>query len=233
MSSSPTDQQLANISLLRAFAFLRTQQYDAALRDLEFLTSLESGPSDKALYYKSQVLYNIQRFGESYLTEKLLCDTFPEHFAAKGKLRRVIARFLEQQRARYQFKQMRHEASQRRPPLLDRATYSRYVIVKDTGDHRGRGLFTTAPIKAGDLLLCEKAFEYAFYDANDKTKPISVTIDTATGKIVKGTQVELIKNIVQKVFSNPSLIPCLTNLYHSSYTPVNVTKVDARPVVDR
>lgn len=217
--------------LFRAVAFLRTDQFDASLRDLEILTS-QTEPLEKALYHKSQVLYQLHMFAHSYYTGKLLCDKLPDHVSTSGKLERVVARCFEQRRARYQFKQLQEEASQRRPPLLDRATYSRFVKVKDSEDCRGRGLFTTEAVKAGDLLFCEKAFAYAFHDTKVNDKPLSVLINRETEKMVKGTQVELIRMIVQKVYKNPSLLPTLTDLYHGSYESVDVTEVDGRPVVD-
>ncbi len=48
---------------------------------------------------------------------------------------------------------------------VDCATYSGPVEVRESLPGRGRGLFTTRKVTAGEL-LCEKAFEYASAGAN-------------------------------------------------------------------
>lgn len=47
-----------------------------------------------------------------------------------------------------------------------------------------------------------------------------------------GSQAELIALIAQKLYKNPSLMSTFTDLYHGSYTSVDVSKVDSIPVVD-
>lgn len=47
-----------------------------------------------------------------------------------------------------------------------------------------------------------------------------------------GTQAELISLIAQKLYKNPSLMSTFTDLYHGSYTPVDVSEVDGIPIVD-
>jgi hypothetical protein len=59
----------------------------------------------------------------------------------------------------YDFETISKEVSKVRPPHLDHATFVGLVEVK-TSPGRGRGLFTTKAVKAGELLLCEKAFAH-------------------------------------------------------------------------
>lgn len=47
-----------------------------------------------------------------------------------------------------------------------------------------------------------------------------------------GTQVDLIKTVVQKVYHNPSLLSTLTDLYHGDYKGLDTTAVDGMPAVD-
>jgi hypothetical protein len=49
---------------------------------------------------------------------------------------------------------MHTQAHKLRPPCLNHATYVGPVSIKAAGS-RGRGLFTTKEVKAGDLLLVE------------------------------------------------------------------------------
>jgi hypothetical protein len=52
-------------------------------------------------------------------------------------------------------------ASQLRPPKIDSASFTGPIEIRDSPS-RGKGLFTTKQVKAGDLLLCEKEFSYCF-----------------------------------------------------------------------
>lgn len=171
-------------------------------------------PTEKALFRKGRVLYEMQRFRESCESFKLVVTKYPHNMGAKREFSRVIDRLAEQEKGRYNFKQMQNEAAKMRPPILDHATYIGPVCIKSTKT-RGRGLFTTEEVKAGDLLLCEKAFSYACDAKRD---------------IV--TQGKFLAQTVHKLFRNPSLIPVISNFHHGSYKSVDVTHVDGVPVVD-
>ena len=47
-----------------------------------------------------------------------------------------------------------------------------------------------------------------------------------------GTQADLIKLIVQKLYRNPSVASAFTTLYHGNYEGVTTSAVDAEPTVD-
>lgn len=126
---------------------------------------------------------------------------------------------------------MQLEAQRVRPPRLDYATYSGPVSIRSAGS-RGRGLFTTAAVKAGDLLLCEKAFAYGYFDEKHHGGEMSLLINPVTNVMTVGKQTELIGLMVQKMHANPSLLPVIADLYHGSYDAVDTTLVDGAPVVD-
>ena len=187
--------------------------------------------SEKALFRKSQALYYLQRFQESCEVHTLLRKAYPDNTAAKGEFDRATARLAEKQRGEYPFGRLQREVKKYRPPHLDRATYVGPVSVRDTKS-RGRGLFTTEAVRAGDLLFCEKAFAHAFYEETDNSSNTSLLINSETQKMTIGTQAELISLIAQKLYKNPSLVSTFADLYHGSYTPVEVSEVDGIPVVD-
>lgn len=125
---------------------------------------------------------------------------------------------------------MHAAANKLRPPLLDHATYIGPVVVKEASSY-GRGLFTTKDVKAGDLLLCEKAFGYAFADPEHK-RYVTMVINMGTNQQWFGTQTELIRAIAQKMYSNPSLASAITDLHAGAYESADVAEVDGKPVVD-
>ncbi|KAL4920601.1 hypothetical protein BDW62DRAFT_176862, partial [Aspergillus aurantiobrunneus] len=230
LRSSPTAGEALTIKLNRALAFLRSHQFGAALHDLD--TGLpDTKSSEKALFRKSQALYYLQNFQESCETHQILSKEYPENTIAKSESSRASARLAEQQGGIYQFKRLQREAQQRKPPLLDHATYVGPVAVRPT-ESRGRGLFTTHAVQAGDLLFCEKAFAHALHDSKDPAKSLAILINAQTDTMTMGTQADVIALIAQKLYKNPSLLSTFTDLYHGSYKPVTVSEVDGTPVVD-
>ncbi|KAK2789309.1 hypothetical protein FQN53_002151 [Emmonsiellopsis sp. PD_33] len=230
LDCSPTTDETRTIKLNRALTYLRTHRFEAALGDLKTVVSPGDKPSEKALFREAQALYHLHRFRESCNVHKVLSQEYPENTLAKSEFKRAIARLAEQEEGKYQFSQMQREAKKRHPPHLDHATYIGPVCVKPT-ESRGRGLFTTKAVKAGDLLFCEKAFTHAFQDPDNK-KGLSLLINAQTNSAKMGTQAELIELTVQKLSKNPSLLPTIADLYHGSYKPVDTLEVDSIPVVD-
>ncbi|KAL4899287.1 hypothetical protein BDW74DRAFT_183819 [Aspergillus multicolor] len=202
LEASPSADEAITIRLNRALTHLRAHKFEVALRDLD-VQPAEPKLLEKALYRKAQALYHLGRFRG--------CS--------------------EQQKGKYNFKRMQVEAAKNFAPELDHATYVGPVVVKMTKSH-GRGFFTTAAVKAGDLLLCEKAFAYAFYDANNRKHTLSMVINTETNVVSTHTQAQLVVSIVQKLFKNPKMGEAFTNLHHGGYQPVRVSEADGLPVVD-
>ena len=145
---------------------------------------------------------------------------------------RTEYRLKEQEYGYYDFKSM-YKAAKNTPPHLDCATYLGPVAVKSS-ENRGRGLFTTKDVVAGEMLLCEKAFSYCWADARDNQdgSKTSLLMNTTTDRMVMGTQPDLITTTVQKLYRNPSLIPAFNSLHHGDYKPVEATRVDGSAVVD-
>lgn len=74
---------------------------------------------------------------------------------------------------------MHTEAGNIRPPYLDHATSIGPASVKVTAS-RGHGVFTTENIKAGDLLLVENAFAFAFIGDDKPKGKISILVNPDT-----------------------------------------------------
>lgn len=214
-----------------ALALTKTEEYDYVLRHLDAILK-DMVLEEKALFCKSQALYNLRRYEECCEVLKHLCLQYPDNREAKVEFSRAIQRLAEQKTGKHKFRELYDEADRLRPQL-DHATYSGLVEVRPSGS-RGRGLFTTKEVKAGDLLLCEKAFLFSFIDADKPDGDIEVTIllNEGTNTITMGPQTGLIRLAMQKLHRNPSLIPTVTDLYHGSYEPVSVTEVDGTHVVD-
>jgi len=234
LSCPSTSEETQTIRLNRSLVFLRTQQYDAALSDVESATTPATAtakPAEKALYRKAEALYGLQRYRECCEALKKLCLEYPDNAAAKSRLTRAIHRLAEHTNGKYPFKQLHGAAAELRPPHLDHATYIGPVRIQASGS-RGRGLFTARAVKAGDLLFCEKAFAHAFIDKEGgRGVDMTLLIDSENGGTM-GAQSDLINMTIQKLYRNPSLMSTITSLHHGSYQPVDATQVDGKPVVD-
>lgn len=81
---------------------------------------------------------------------------------------RVRARLEEQENGVDNFKKMYKEVTYNQLPWLDHASYSKHVVVRESEEYGGRGIFVTQDVRAGDLLLCEKgAFAFTEEEAFD------------------------------------------------------------------
>ncbi|KAJ5811052.1 hypothetical protein N7447_010568 [Penicillium robsamsonii] len=229
LDAHPSPELVVIAQLNRALSFLKTYHFDAALKDVEHVLQV-SELSEKGLFRKAQALYQLRRFKESCEVHAILAEMYPNNTQAAHEYSRASARLVEQGSGKYEFRKMILEAKKRRPPRLDRGTYIGPVTVKQTQSH-GRGLFTTEAVKAGDLLLCEKAFSHAFHD-EDTSQDLRLLLDVDMNKAMIGTQSELIELIAQKLHKNPSLIPDFVDLHHGTYKSVDVLEVDGIPVVD-
>ena len=228
LRQSPTPDETAIIKRNRSLAYLKTKQFDAALSDTGF-PSFGPRPSEKALFRAAEALYRLGRFGESCEVLELLCNTYPDNTQALLVLNRARNRYQEQETGVYNFKRLQAEAKKLRPPHLDHATYLGPVEVRQT-ESKGRGLFVTKAVEAGELLFCEKAFGHAYADKGSSN--ISFLMNLETNRGFMGTQADLIKLIVQKLYHNPSIAPGFTRLYHGSYESVSTHAVDSQPIVD-
>jgi hypothetical protein len=116
---------------------------------------------------------------------------------------------------------------------LDVATYSKPVIVKESPG-KGLGLFTAEAVKAGTLLLCEKAFSYCAAAENESGGTTgSALVNLHANSVIFGTQPDLITSIAQKTFRNPSLASTVADLHCESYECVHeVGPTDGQPLID-
>lgn len=167
---------------------------------------------------------------------ELLCSGFPQNSQASAALDRAQSRCREQKTGLYDFKQLQAKAKKLRPPHLDHASYLGPVEVKQK-ESKGRGLFVTKAVKAGELLLCEKAFSHSYAaedaaDSNENSSKISLHINAETKKGYMGTHADLINLIVQKLYHNPSVAPPFVTLYHGTYEGVSTSTADDKPIVD-
>ncbi|ROT37968.1 SET domain-containing protein [Sodiomyces alkalinus F11] len=225
-ASTTEEIQLAHLN--RSLANLRLGRPELALSDAKKASDTDS-PSEKGLFRQARALYELRDFKQSLGALQRLLACHPENQAAKIELGRTQARLLEQETGEYDFRNM-YKQAQQTPPAIDCATFSRLVEIR-TSPGRGFGLFTTAAVSAGQLLLCEKAFEYTHVD-EDGPRRTAMLMDMSTKKGSMGGQAGLLTQLVQKLHHSRTALAQYTELYHGNYAAPPVSEMDGFPVVD-
>jgi hypothetical protein len=195
--------------------------------------------SEKALYRGAAALYGLERYADALELLQILVNKCPKFVPAKIELNRTRERLKEQESGVYNFKAM-YEAGEI-SPKMDNATFKVHVEVRNS-QGRGRGVFTTKPVKAGELLICEKAFSYCFdFDASAErmakmsSRPVSqfsAYVDVPGTTHCIGIQTSHIQDISNKLILNPSLKKPYEELSSGQYEGVKGAFVDGLPVVD-
>lgn len=235
LKATSEEGEAQTLKLNRCLALLKAKHFDAALAELEPMVSGPK-PVEKALYRKAQALYHLQNFEECCDILTTLHSEFPDNMEAGKELLRATQRLQEKKSGTYRFSQFYEEAARLRRPHLDHATYVGSVAIRDSGT-RGRGLFTTKAVKAGDLLLCEKAFAHAYVDENleeesDRVSDLTLLINVERDTMTMGAQADLIGMIYQKIYKSPSFAPVIIDLHHGSYNSTGFCTIDSSPVID-
>jgi tetratricopeptide (TPR) repeat protein len=221
-------EELFKVRNNRAHVNLKLGRYDEAIQDAE--SALQLSPDDeKALFRISRALYELGRFPESLSYLERLVERYPENTAARNEIQRTKLRIGEEKNATFNFRQMIDSVG-RGVTLLDCATHVGPVAVKESKG-RGQGTFLTQDVKAGDLLMCEKACAIEHTSAADKNK-VCVLLDVNSDRMSQGSQASVISQIVNELHRNPSKAPSITGVYSGSYKTVKETMVEGEPIVD-
>ncbi|KAK1973951.1 TPR domain protein [Colletotrichum cereale] len=225
-AETPEDEQLASMN--RSLTNMRLGRPAEALSDARWCKN-PSEPSEKGLFREARALYELGYFDQSLERLENLIAFYPENTAAKPEIQRVKARLREQHTGSYSFRQMYRQA-QEVPPLIDCATFSAPVEVR-ASPGRGNGLFTVIPVSAGQLLICEKAFGYA-YAGEDHPETMCLMINMATKKGVVGGQARLLTQLIQKMYHDPQAQKSYHELHHGDHAVPFVSDVDGHSVID-
>ncbi|KAI0192384.1 TPR domain protein [Xylaria flabelliformis] len=224
------EKQLACLN--RSLANLQLHRPEKALEDVLAVNADAERLAEKRLFREARALYELGRFAESLEKWRMLTESYPQNADALKELLRTEKRIQEAQTGGYDFVSM-YEQAKATPPIIDCATYKGPVAVREAPG-RGNGLFTTKPVKAGDLLICEKAFAYCYADKDDPIgrRNMSILFQLESKRSQVGGQAYLLTDIVQKLYHSPQASQGFKALYRGDYTPVTVPQVDGQQIVD-
>ncbi|KAM0745364.1 hypothetical protein ACQRIT_000748 [Beauveria bassiana] len=210
---TPEEAQLAFVN--RSLVNLKLKRPEQALLDATKMNA-QISPTEKAVFREIKALYGLAYFDRCLERLKYFTEQYPENTDAKLEMTRVKARLREKIDGVFSFASMYKQASQG-PALIDCATFSEPVEVRESPG-RGRGLFTAKAVKAGDLLLCEKAFLYEQCNFNSDA--------------CAGGRVKLLTQALQHLYHNPEYSRPFLQLNRGDYETVSQQRADGSPVVD-
>lgn len=209
---------------------LRLGRSEKALHD-SIATNTKIDPTEKSLFREARALYELQQLEPCAEKLTLLLERYPNNSDAKTEMQKVSTRLKEQNTGEYNFAQM-YKQARVTPPNVDASSFCKYVEIRNSTD-RGRGLFTTRRVAAGDLLFCEKAFAYSYCSEDQGKTSHPILMNYQTMKAFAGGQAGLLLQLVQRLYHNPDSSRAFTALYHGDYAAqVQNLQVDSVPVVD-
>ncbi|KAK7190032.1 TPR domain protein [Paraphaeosphaeria sporulosa] len=213
-SVSQTNPDLArDIARNRALVNLRLSHFDEAIADAK--ASLigkddqKSKDLDSKAYYRAgSAAYGLGQYEDAkkFFEEQL--KLAPNDKDASIYLKRIDVRLREQQTGAYNWKKLRTGLSKARPHV-DAASFIGNVKVENS-EGRGRGMYVTRNIPAGEVVMADKAFHVVW--GHDKEALTAMTYDVRDDRI-RVQPVGLSKSIVQKLLGNSSQIERVMDLF--------------------
>ncbi|KAK4543021.1 hypothetical protein LTR36_006019 [Oleoguttula mirabilis] len=226
LSACSADDEVLKCDLLRnrAMVNLCLKRHESALSDAKNSVIAASVDNDggammqlnsKAYYRAGRAAYELGQFEQAEDLFSKAQALNPDDADAAREVKRIAARLSEMTSGSYDFAKMSKAASKKHN-RLDHASFIKQGAVREAGKH-GRGLFATVDIKAGELILCDKAFSVAFESEEGGQTFMIINLNTERGSM--GTQATLLFNTVQKMLHNPGEATRFLHLHDGGYTP--------------
>ncbi|UQC86135.1 tetratricopeptide [Colletotrichum lupini] len=222
-----------DIARNRAHAHLLMDRQDEAIADAKAsligADDQKSKELDSKAYFRAgSGAYNLGQFEEAKQYFEKAHELAPAERGAAVYLRKVEMRLREQEKGSYDLQKIRANLT-RVSPRVDAATFTAKTEVKDSKG-RGRGLFATCDIAAGEIVMVEKAFCVVW--GHESEVLTAMTYDVRDDKI-RVAPVGLTKAISQKLLRNPSQIAKVLDLYGDYQGEGKATSETSEgPVVD-
>jgi tetratricopeptide (TPR) repeat protein len=229
-----TEQELVcDLHRNRAYVNLLLKRYDEAMADaLAAVTELDDQKykelDSKAYLRAGLAAYSLGDFQQAKSSFEEVQRLATNTKDAVAHLRVTGLRLEEEATGVYDFKKMKARVLTSRPHV-DAGSFTSNVKIGESPG-RGRGLFATRNINAGELVLCEKAFCVVWGHQDE-----ALTVITYDGRDdrIKVFPAGLCKAVMQKLRDNPSQIERVMGLY-GDYKGIGNKSIirDSNPVVD-
>ena len=169
----------------------------------------------KALYRAGRALYCLEQFSEAHVKFENLLQISPDDKDGQEQLTRTKARLEESATGKYDFTATSN-SSKGGPTRVDCASFTANVENRPAGK-KGRGLFATKDIKAGELVLVEKAFCVSSQPKIGDGTPVIMNLDS--GVALLGPHAAIVQDLFQKMSRNAKQASRLLDLCEGGYLP--------------
>ncbi|CAK1364786.1 unnamed protein product [Cercospora beticola] len=207
----------------RAMANMYLGRHEAALEDAKAavistkdLNEKSKKLNGKAYYRAGCAAYQLERFASAASFFENVLELDPKDTEAQSQLRRTKARLDEQASGQYNLelitKKLRKDPKLR---ILDHASFTSKVEIKDASE-KGRGLFATCDLEAGELVMCEKAFCVAGLEEKAEESRVINLLDSTMSI---GTHALRLVKVLQKLLYSPKQAARFLELCDGDYQP--------------
>jgi len=218
----------------RAATNLCLARYESALEDAEAAILPESVPTSGQLNAKThgraaRAAYALRDWdkADAHFAQALLLSPDNKDFLMARMC--IADRLKEVNSGIYDFKNISDSLGDK-GSRLDNADFLSNTEVRLAG-RRGRGLFATKMLKAGDLIFCEKAFAICFRP--ESMDDVLTIINLNTQRVSVGPQAMLFSDIIQDLRHSPQRAARFCDLYDGGYEPkCTVQRLDGEVVLD-
>ncbi|KAK2022416.1 tetratricopeptide [Colletotrichum zoysiae] len=229
-----TNPDLArDIARNRAHVHLLMDRQDEAIADAKAsligADDQRSKELDSKAYFRAgSGAYNLGQYQQAKEYFEKAKALAPEEKGAAIYLRKTEVRLREQVKGDHDLRKLRTNLS-RASPRADAASFTGKTEVKSSTG-RGRGLFATCDIAAGEIVMIEKAFCVVWGHESDVLTAMTYDVRDDT---IRVAPVGLTKAITQKLLRNPSQIDRVMDLYGDYQGEGKApAKTEEGPVVD-
>jgi hypothetical protein len=231
---------LALLYLNRAAVNITLERYNSAFEDsvitLQLLDSIgtksypgiDRDTKSKALFRRSLALERMERLDEAdFSYEETVRWTGQTTGTSVEGLARCRKKVQHTEGGKFSMDAVFYEArTPQRDPRLDVGRYQGSIILSDLPNRGGgRGMVATRDIKAGELLLAEKAYAVV-YPGGDTVR---LGMDFKRGEVYTTPKVKLVSAVVRNLLDRPLLARQLYSLYagpsHVVLDPLGTEKV--------
>ncbi|CDZ96391.1 Predicted histone tail methylase containing SET domain [Phaffia rhodozyma] len=209
------------LRLNRAAVRIRLKQFRSALVDTDHVltyhsTSIPEPLLEKALFRSATAQYALGQYSLANATYGSLLSQFPQSQEARNGIAAIATRLVEMKSGYYDWIEL-YKSSQTNP-AVDVAEYAGPVKV-GLSPGRGRGLFLTEDVKAGQLLILSKPFAAVYKtDLGPDQSLFSCNLHTNTIDIA--TQSYLTQPVLAHIKDDPSAYKAFSCLYAGPEFPL-------------
>ena len=208
----------------RAIVQLHLGHFESALEDAKGAVIPKDERKDVAddkrnvtAYYRAgRAAYELHRYSEAESLIKDGLEISPQDSDLSKELNKITARRKDVE-GEYDFATL-SKSTNKKHNRLDAANFTSRTMIKSAGESKGRGLFAEQDVKAGELIMCEKAFSVSF-DSDPGSPSHYAILDSKTQKNASGTTAALLFRLSDKLIYNLDAARKFLDLDDGGYTP--------------